>query len=121
MDPFSGSQPDDELCCSVLQGDLSSIQSDILSLTATSPIAGLGRAISFAIRFRDADALRLLLKYAEVDDTVAEEAAQAEDVHLVEVILDNAWPIDRSLRQGSIPSILRYVRQARREIVQHLT
>lgn len=121
MDPFSGSQPDDELCCSVLQGDLSSIQSDILSLTATSPTAGLGRAISFAIRSRDVDALRLLLKYAEVDDTVAEEAARTEDVHLVEVILDNAWPIDRSLRQGSIPSILRYVRQARREIVQHLT
>lgn len=111
MDPFSGSQPDDELCCSVLQGDLASILSDILSLTAKSSTAGLGRAISLAINVKDVDALRLLLKYAVVDDTIAEEAAQTEDVHLIEVILDKDWPIDQSLRQGSIPSILRYVRR----------
>ncbi|CAK4005537.1 Hypothetical predicted protein [Lecanosticta acicola] len=105
-DPFSPIRPDDALCCSVIDGDLPGIEDDILSLIAKNPIAGLTRAITLAIRMKNVSAFSLLLKHAEVDDDIAEAAAQTEDPDIFQVILDHNWPIDRNLRRRSIPSLL---------------
>lgn len=59
-DPFSTIQPDDALCCSVLEGDVPPMEDNILNLTARSPTVGLTRAITLAIRVKNVSAIGLL-------------------------------------------------------------
>ncbi|KAH9807843.1 Ankyrin repeat protein, partial [Teratosphaeria destructans] len=52
-------------------------------------------------------ALLLLLRYGELEEEVVEAVAASERIEPVQVILQHGWFLDRPLRGGPIPSILR--------------
>ncbi|KXS96576.1 hypothetical protein AC578_11120 [Pseudocercospora eumusae] len=101
---------DDDLCAAVRTGRIGSVEQAVEDLQdyAGWPIS-LSRAIASSIEATNIPALCLLLSYATIDGEVAEAAATSENIGIVRIILDHGWPINRALRGGMVPSILRQV------------
>lgn len=101
---------DDNLCAAVRTGNIQNVQQAIEELEdhACWPVS-LSRAMTSSIETTNIPALRFLLSYAAVDEEVAEAAAISENISIIQVILDYGWPINRALRRGMVPSILRQV------------
>ncbi|KXT05960.1 hypothetical protein AC578_320 [Pseudocercospora eumusae] len=107
MDILDQPRPDDKLCSAVHAGSLLNIQQAIQELEEAGSPVTLSRAIVTSISIRNIDVLRLLLSYGDVDEEVAEAAATSESIQFVQVILNHGWSINRNLRRGLIPSVLR--------------
>lgn len=110
MDILAEPRRDDELCRSVCAGDLSGIRYAIHELEKDDhlPKRIWTRAMIACISNKNMDALRILLEHGDANELVMEEAVKTEDIEILRILLDHGWPVDHSLRKGSIPSILRY-------------
>lgn len=106
MDILSLPRPDDDLCHSVRLGNMSGIRHASEEIRRNNS-ATFSRALTTCVSMKNIAALEFLLGYSEVDDKLAEAAARSESTEIVSVVLHHGWPIDRQLRGGSIPSILR--------------
>jgi hypothetical protein len=76
-------------------------------LQTEHPSVSLSRAIITAIHEGNLEALQYLFERCQPNEDVAMAAATTEDARVVPLILDYGWTMNRSLRGGQIPSVLR--------------
>lgn len=100
-------RPDEALCRTVRSGSPADVERAIDEYMAVDPPTTLSMAMIAAIEEARPEVLQLLLRHGHPDEDVAQAAARSENTDIVGLILDSGWDVNKPLRGGQIPSILR--------------
>lgn len=82
---------------------------EIQELQRDHPGIDVGPVLEHCIQRRRLDVLRQILSDgAEINDLAVELAARCPDTVYLETLLDYGWPVNRTLQNGILPSVLWY-------------